>query len=123
MKGIFNLINNLLQPLVEHHFYLKTFPTANEAIEAFKEYRKSYYLKSNIYLVTIQIHDLRTTLSHDVMTEALETFFVIVHLKNKLMEYQQPLLNNWFVLFLKINSVFMKTDYTIKFLAVQLIHH
>jgi hypothetical protein len=76
MKGILHLINNLLQPLIKDKFHSKTFPTANEAIEALiKYYDEPCYDRSRLLLVTIHLHDLRTTLSHHLMIEGLENFF------------------------------------------------
>ncbi|CAF1344572.1 unnamed protein product [Adineta steineri] len=75
MKGILHLVNNLLQPLIQYIFYAKRFPTANEAIEELIKYEVEGNLQSKTFFVTIQIHDLRTTLSHDLMIEALQHFF------------------------------------------------
>jgi hypothetical protein len=75
MKGILHLINNLLQPLTEEKFHTKTFPTANEAIEKLIRYSNDFNLQPTTFFVTIHIHDLRTTLPHHLMIEALYNFF------------------------------------------------
>ena len=75
MKGIHDLVNSLLQPLVKRIFHWKTFPTANEAIEALIRYDSKGYRRPGTCFVAIHIHGLRTTLSHRLFVEALLHFF------------------------------------------------
>jgi hypothetical protein len=75
MKGILHLIHHLLQPLIKEKFDSKTFPTANEAIEALIKYTESNHLRLTTFFVTIQIHDLHSTLPHHLIIEALQHFF------------------------------------------------
>ena len=75
MRGILDLVNGLLQRLIKDRFHSKTFPTANEAIEALARYNSRGSIQSGTVFVTIHVHGLRTSLPHHVMIEALVQFF------------------------------------------------
>ena len=75
MRGILDLVNGLLQSLIKDRFHSKTFPTANEAIEALMRYDSQGYMRPGTFFVTIHVRDLRTSLPHQVMIEALVQFF------------------------------------------------
>lgn len=84
MKGILDLVNSLLQPMVKRRFYLKTFPTANQAIEALLRYESKGYLRPDTSFVTIHVRGLRATLPHQFIIEALLHFFRYYTVSEKL---------------------------------------
>lgn len=74
-KGVLDLVNDFLQPLIEDKFQSKTFPTANEVIEALARYVNDNSLRSTALFVNIHIHNLRSTLPHHLIIAALNHFF------------------------------------------------
>ena len=94
MRGILDLVNGLLQSLIKDRFHSKTFPTANEAIEALMRYDSQGYMRPGTFFVTIHVRDLRTSLPHQVMIEALVQFFRYYKVGEKLMAYHRPPLFN-----------------------------
>ena len=75
MRGVLDLVNGLLQSIIKRRFHSKTFPTANEAIEALIRFDSLGYIRPGTVFVTVHFHNLLTTLSHHLIIETLHHFF------------------------------------------------
>ncbi|CAF1485066.1 unnamed protein product [Adineta ricciae] len=75
MKGISNLINTLLQPLVTKFFRNKQIVVASDAIDKWREYADMTSMPSCSYFVTIHLRHLRSSLPFHLIIASLEHFF------------------------------------------------
>ncbi|CAF1485274.1 unnamed protein product [Adineta ricciae] len=75
MKGISNVINTLLQPLVTKFFRNKQIAVASDAIDKWREYADMTTMPSCSYFVTIHLRHLRSSLPFHLIIASLEHFF------------------------------------------------
>ena len=74
IKAIARFLNILLEPLYDKATELSICTSGIDAIQAFEIYVKQNRLRSSTLLVNVQILDLSTLFSHNLMIEALTNF-------------------------------------------------